>query len=210
MRLQKITLIAIAALALFAGPLPSTAGEKVGIAADNLADLLISASGGGELDRNPLDYDIIVQAVIALEGLGPDPDLGGATLLEVLSDETAEVTVVLPYDGAFRKLARDLGWDGKGGDAGAFATITGAFELATIRDVVKYHVVGGHLNILEVLQQRTFDTVLPGTSFTRAKLFSLVDNEPDLKNPRLRPPAQLQAGASVAHTISRVLIPVDL
>ena len=210
MHLKNMTLVAIFALSLLASPVPASADQKVVLAADNLAELLISASGGAELDRNPLDYDIIVQTVIALEGLGGDPDLGDATLLEVLSDPTAEVTVFLPNDGAFRKLARNLGWNGRGGDAGALSTITGAFDLTTIRDVVKYHVVGGHLNILEVLQQRTFDTVLPGTSFTRTKLFSLVDNEPDLKNPRLRPPVQLQAGASVAHTISRVLIPVDL
>jgi hypothetical protein len=207
MQFKSTFIIAFAAMALLARPIP---GHAVGGEADTLADLLIAASDGAELDRNPLDYDIIVQTVIALEALGGDPDLGGATLLDVLSNRDAEITVFVPHDGAFRKLARDLGWDGRGGDAGAFAVITGAFDLATIRDVVKYHVVGAHLNIFDVLRQRTFDTVLPGASFRRVRLFSLQDNEPDLKNPRLRPPVQLQRGRSVAHTISRVLIPVDL
>jgi hypothetical protein len=207
MRLKSTFLIAFAALALLARAAPS---HSLGTQADTLADLLIAASDGAELDRNPLDYDIIVQTVLALEALGGDPDLNDATLLDVLSDPDAEVTVFVPHDGAFRKLARDLGWNGRGGDAGALATITGAFDLATIRDVVKYHVIGTHLNIFDVLRQRTFDTVLPGASFRRVRLFTLQDNDPDLKNPRLRPPAQLQGGLSVAHTISRVLIPVDL
>ncbi len=208
---RKTYLLATGALIAMIMAAPSTnAQAQPAEPPASLADLLIAASAGGELDRNPRDYDIILQTVIALEALGGDPDLGGATLLDVLSNPVAEVTVFVPTDGAFRKLARDLGWNGKGGDAGALTTITGAFDLATVRDVVKYHVVGEALNIFQVLRQDTFDTALPGASFSRVGKFKLADNDPDLKNPRLRSPAQLTAGESVAHTISRVLVPIDL
>jgi hypothetical protein len=180
-----------------------------GAKAPTLADLLIDASGGAELDDNAHDYDIIVQTVIALESLGGDTDLGGATLLDVLSDPTAAVTAFVPRDSAFRRLARDLGWDGSGGDGGALTTITNTFPLETIRNVVKYHVVPGRLGVFKVLRTSTFDTVLPGTSFTRIGL-RLKDNDPDLRDPFLTLPLGLRGGRSIAHTITRVLIPVNL
>lgn len=209
--LQNLTAAAVVATALGSSAMvaldarPASAGDAPG----TLAELLIAASGGGDLDDNALDYDIIVQTVIALEGLGGDPDLGGATLLEVLSNPEAGVTVFVPRDSAFRRLARDLGWDGSGGDGGALTTIVGTFDLATIRNVVKYHVVPGRYSVLKVLRTRTFNTALPGTSFTRYG-FTLQDNEPDLRDPQLTLPLELRAGQGIAHTITRVLIPVNL
>jgi len=209
--LQNLTAATVVATTLGASVLvamdarPASATDAPG----TLAELLIAASGGAELDNNALDYDIIVQTVIALEALGGDPDLGGATLLEVLSNPEAGVTVFVPRDAAFRRLARDLGWNGSGGDGGALTTIVGAFDLATIRNVVKYHVVPDRYSVLKVLRTKTFDTALPGTSFTRVGL-TLKDNEPDLRNPQLTLPLELRAGKGIAHTITRVLIPVDL
>jgi hypothetical protein len=195
----------VLAVALATAVTPS----KVEAQAASLADLLIAASGGGELDDKGRDYDMILQTVITLEDLGGDADLGGATLLEVLSDPNAQVTVFAPRDRAMRRLARDLGWDGNGGDSGALAAIVGTFDLETIRNVVKYHVVGIPLTLIEVLRTKQFDTVLPGSSFTRSG-FSLRDNDPDLGNPRLSLPLELEGGQSIAHTINRVLIPIDL
>lgn len=197
-------LCAVLSTAVVAQPVPARADDP-----QNLAELLIAASGDANFDNNRFDYDIIVQTVLALESLGGDPDLGGATLLEVLSNPDAEVTVFVPRDAAFRKLAKDLGWDGLGGDAGAFAVIAGTFDLATIRNVVKYHVVPGSYGFLNLLRKRTFETALPGTSFKRYGL-NLRDNEPDLRNPRITLPLELRAGEGIAHTITRVLIPVDL
>ena len=209
--LQNLTAAAVVTTALGASALVAVDARPASAydGPDTLAELLIAASGGGELDNNALDYDIIVQTVIALEALGGDPDLGGATLLEVLSNPEAGVTVFVPRDAAFRRLARDLGWDGIGGDGGALTTIVGAFDLATIRDVVKYHVVPGRYSVLKVLRTKTFATALPGTSFTRIG-FTLTDNEPDLRDPQLTLPLELRAGQGIAHTITRVLIPVDL
>ncbi|MFN2428240.1 MAG: fasciclin domain-containing protein, partial [Candidatus Binatia bacterium] len=73
----------------------------------------------------------------------------------------------------------------------------------------KYHVVPGRYSVLKVLRTRIFDTALPGTSFTRVG-FTLKDNEPDLRDPQLTLPLELRAGQGIAHTITRVLIPVDL
>lgn len=196
-------MILVAAFALAVSPGKAQAQPAT------LADALIAASGGGELDNSPRDYDIIIQTVIALEDLGGDPDLGGATLLDVLSDPNAQVTVFVPRDRAMRRLASDVGWDGTGGDGGALTALVGAFDLETIRNVVKYHVVGEPLTLIDVLRAKTFDTVLPGASFTR-KFFILQDNDPDLRDPRLTLPLQIEAGQSIAHTINRVLIPVDL
>lgn len=209
--LQNVTAAAVVATALGASALVAmdTRPASADDAPATLAGLLIAASGGGELDDNEFDYDIIVQTVIALEGLGDDPDLGGVTLLDVLSNPEAEVTVFVPRDSAFRRLARDLGWDGKGGDGGALNKIVGTFDLATIRNVVKYHVVPGRLSVLDVFRTRTFNTALPGASFKRAGI-NLKDNEPDLRDPKLILPVELRAGAGTAHTITRVLIPVNL
>jgi len=209
--LQNLTAATVVATALGASAMvavdatPASANGTPG----TLAELLIAASGGAELDNSGLDYDIIVQTVIALEALGGDPDLGGATLLEVLSNPEAGVTVFVPRDSAFRRLARDLGWDGLGGDGGALNTIVGAFDLATIRNVVKYHVVLGRYSVLDVFGKKTFETALPGASFKRAGI-NLKDNEPDLRDPKLILPLELRAGQGIAHTISRVLIPVNL
>jgi hypothetical protein len=199
-------LILIAAFVALAQPVPA---QAFGSRADTLTDLLIEASGGGELDRNRYDYDILIQTVIALEALGGDPDLGGATLLDVLSNPEAEVTVFTPNDKAMRRLARVAGWDRRGGDAGALDAIVAAFDFETIRDVVKYHVVPERLGVFQVLRKRVFDTALPGASFRRYGV-RLVDNDPDLRDPTLTFPLQLRGGKSIAHTITRVLIPVDL
>lgn len=209
--LKKLTLTAavstfVATTALVATDVRTASADD---APETLAELLIAASGDASLDNNPFDYDIIVQTVIALEALGGDPDLGGATLLEVLSNPEAEVTVFVPRDSAFHRLARDLGWDGKGGDAVALSTITGTFDLATIRSVVKYHVVPGRFSILKVMRTKTFETALPDATFRRAGI-RLKDNDPDIKDARLTLPVELRAGAGTAHTITRVMIPLDL
>ncbi|MFN2427239.1 MAG: fasciclin domain-containing protein [Candidatus Binatia bacterium] len=208
--LQNLTAAAVVATAIGASTLVVVDARPASAdAPDTLAELLIAASGGGALDNSSLDYDILLQTVIALEALGGDPDLGGATLLEVLSNPEASITVFAPRDLAFRRLARDLGWNGSGGDGGALTTIVGAFDLATIRNVVKYHVVPGRYSVLKVLRTKTFHTALPGTSFKRVGL-TLKDNEPDLRDPQLTLPLELRGGKGTAHTITRVLIPVDL
>ena len=79
----------------------------------------------------------------------------------------------------------------------------------TLEEVADPLVYAEALTLIEVLRPKTFDTVLPGTSLVR-RFFTLHDNDPDLKNPRLSLPLQIEAGQSIAHTINRGLIPVDL
>ena len=84
----------------------------------------------------------------------------------------------------------------------------GAFSVK-LRGRQYYHVVPGRFSVGRVLTTRRFHTALPGTSFKR-RGFRLIDNEPDLRDPYLTLPLQLRGGKGIAHTITRVLIPVDL
>src|SRR5690606_8310685 len=60
----------------------------------------IVARSGGTFDRNLLDYDILLNAVIT------------ADLADVLDDPNSDVTVFAPNDLGFILTARDLGYRG--------------------------------------------------------------------------------------------------
>ena len=54
-----------------------------------------------------------------------------------------------------------------------------------------------------------YDMLLTGATI-RPRLFRLRDNDPDLRDPRLRSPINLNASNGIIHGINRVLIPIDL
>lgn len=163
----------------------------------------IVAASGGRFDRNWNDYDILLNAVQAA-------GLGGA-----LGDPAARLTVFAPDDLAFVLLARDLGyggWDEQGAWDHLVAALTslgGGDPIPVLTDVLRYHVSPGVLRPLDVLRAREIPTLL-GPAIGRRGI-SLVDAEPDLRDPRLDLFAlDRRASNGVVHGITRVLVPVDL
>lgn len=163
----------------------------------------IVAESGGEFDRNPYDYDMLLNAAQA------------AGLVDALADPHADLTLFAPNDRAFIKLAQDFGYEGRD-EAGAFDAIVGALTdlgggdpIPVLTDVLLYHVAGESLNPFQVLFSRSIDT-LQGESF-HVRGIRLVDNEPDLRDPLLNIfDLDNKATNGVVHGIWRVLIPVDL
>ncbi len=163
----------------------------------------IVASSGGEFDRNRFDYDILLNAVLAA-------DLAGA-----LSDPEANLTVLAPNDRAFIRLARDLGYEGRD-EEGAFnaivaalTTLGGGDPIPVLTNVLLYHVVPEGQSIRQLIKSRRISTLLEGATIT-PDFFKLLDNEPDVVNPRFTFPVNVNASNGVIQTINRVLIPLDL
>ena len=167
----------------------------------------IVASSGGKFDKNKFDYDILLNAVLA------------ADLADALANPDASLTVFAPNDLAFIRLARDLGYKGYD-EAGAWhflvAALTdlgGGDPIPVLTDVLLYHVAPKRISVFgftrAVLRDATIETLLEGAT-VKPFFFGLIDNEPDLMNPRLAFPLNVRASNGIIHTLSRVLIPVDL
>jgi uncharacterized surface protein with fasciclin (FAS1) repeats len=205
-RIALSMLTAIAVVSLAAVPASAHGGGKSGkhpwkpappAPTANLVETAVAASGGGAFDDNEWDYDILVQAVLAT-GLAP-----------TLSDAGAEFTVFAPNDKAFRKTVWELtnSWLP---EKATFDTLVATLGVDTIRQVLLYHVVGGaRLSPSDVVSSSSLTMANGGT--VGVKFPKLVDQDPDLRNPRLVLKAiDIQATNGVIHTIDRVLLPVDL
>jgi uncharacterized surface protein with fasciclin (FAS1) repeats len=163
----------------------------------------VLAKSGGSFDRNPFDYDILLTAADA------------AGLVGALDDEAAGLTVFAPDDGAFVRTARSLGYAGHS-EAGAWdflvATLTtlgGGNPIPTLTNVLLYHVTPGVRGPVSVVLSDSLPTLLGET--IDVKFLKLVDKDPDLQDPYLFVPGiNKRASNGVIHTITRVLIPVDL
>jgi uncharacterized surface protein with fasciclin (FAS1) repeats len=127
--------------------------------------------------------------------------------------------VFAPNDRAFIRLARDLGYHGRD-EAGTWEFLVEALTglgdgdpIPVLTDILKYHVVPDRVNVFgfvkAVIRNQEIPTLLEGATLDPF-LFGLVDNEPDLRNPRLTFPVNIRASNGFIHTINRVLIPVDL
>lgn len=163
----------------------------------------IVASSGGDFDANRLDFDILLNAVTTAE-------LGDA-----LADEMASLTLLAPNDRAFVALARDLGYEGFQ-ESGAFDAIVdvltelgGGDPIPLLTDILLYHVVDGALTAKQIVESSELNT-LQGATIEPNGL-SLIDNDPELANPRLWLEAvDLPASNGRVHTIGRILFPIDV
>ncbi|MBL9077162.1 MAG: fasciclin domain-containing protein [Planctomycetes bacterium] len=179
-------------------------------AQDTIADLVVAASGGaaaGTFDQNGNDYDLLLTA------------LNTAGLTAAVADPAADLTVFAPRDAAFVRLARDLGYQGQDEQGSwtflvqALTTLGGGDPVPVLQDVLKYHVAPARITLFGVLVRSLFGipipTLVPGATIQPA-FTRLIDNEPDLGDPRVRLPLNLFATNGVVHTIDRVLLPIDL
>ena len=177
---------------------------------NTIADLVVASSGGataGTFDQNGNDYDLLLTA------------LNTAGLTAAVADPNANLTVFAPRDSAFVDLARDLGFQGHD-EQGAWtflvATLTtlgNGNPIPVLQDVLKYHVVPARITFFGVVFRSIvgipIPTLVPGATIQPA-FFRLIDNDPSLRDPRVRLPLNLFADNGVVHTIDRVLLPIDL
>lgn len=196
----------LALLAAVAAPLTAT----VTPAQNTIAAIVVAASGGataGQFDQNGNDYDILLNA------------LQTANLVGAVADPTANLTVFAPNDRAFLRLARDLGFTGDG-EADTWTFLVDALTqlgngnpVPVLTDILLYHVAPERIRAFDVIVRSLFRqqiTTLNAGATIRPFFLTLIDNEPDLRNPFLIAPINLTASNGVIHGISRVLIPIDL
>ncbi|KRB36599.1 fasciclin domain-containing protein [Microbacterium sp. Root180] len=194
MKKSRLVIAAAAALALVLSAAPAQA-HGGGTPPGTIVDVAVAASGGGTPDKNPYDYDILVQAVLAT-------GLDGA-----LSDTSTKYTVFAPNDRAFLRLVTDLTGKAPASEAEALTTITSAFTIDQITGILLYHVVPGKkLGPVKVLTARSL-TMADG-GIVKPRGITLRDETPALADPRLVLWAiNIPASNGVIHTIDRVLVP---
>lgn len=179
--------LVVAATAAAAVVVPST---SAGASRPTIAGIVSQSGGEGQFDRNPFDYDILLNAVIAADLVGA---LNGST----------ELTVFAPDDAAFMRTARDLGFTGRT-EKQAFDFLAGALG-ENLPTVLLYHVAPGRLGPLQVLFSGHIDTLAQQSFGVRG--LRLIDKgagpDPFLNLFAL----DIKASNGVIHGITRVLVP---
>lgn len=216
MRLRKLVATALASAVIGGAALAASPASATGAPADKtLAEIL--AASGPIGDRDWYDFDIIngvVGAIIANDTNNDSP------LRLALDPNSPKLTVFLPNDRAFQALAADL--LGKkywfASEAKVAEGLLGAIDLATLEQVVLYHVHVGYVDSATALSvKRGFKlpmaaggdiTVWPVRGLKTAVLG---DNDRNDANPTLvRSKLDIKASNGIAHGISLVLRPADL
>jgi uncharacterized surface protein with fasciclin (FAS1) repeats len=201
--------LAVALATLLATGLPASATTKTPKGTTSLATVL-SKDGSG-FDRNPYDYDILDNAVTAVLTAKPESAVG------VLADGTVPLTAFLPNDKAFLRLAQDVLGGSYKSERDVFTKLAGALGVATIENVLLYHVVpGATVTYRQALKANgaSLPTALEGSSI-RVKvkyrvLVQLVDADRNDRNPFVVQPNVNKGNRQIAHGIDRVLRPVNL
>jgi hypothetical protein len=193
-------------IAAAASPAQAAPGER------SLAAVL--TADGNHFDRDPSDYDIVTEAVLAVLAAKPGSDVG------VLTDGSVRLTAFIPSDRAFRVLVHDLTGQWYQREKRVFNELVAAVGVDAVETVLLYHVVPGvKINkkaalasdgaVLTTAQGGTFtvDVVRPATAKIRLR-----DNDPDDYDPRINPGRfDINRGnKQIAHGITQVLRPFDL
>jgi uncharacterized surface protein with fasciclin (FAS1) repeats len=187
-----------------AGPAAASSSGDRSLAAVLTAD-------GNRFDRNPRDYDIVTEAVLAVLAAKP------SSPVSVLTDGSVPLTAFIPNDRAFRILVKDLTGRWVVKESAVFAAVAG-LGIDTVETVLLYHVVPG-ATITKAQARRadgaTLTTAQGGTvtvrvPFRRAPLVILKDQDRNDANPFVVRFDINKGNAQIAHGIALVLRPVDL
>jgi uncharacterized surface protein with fasciclin (FAS1) repeats len=216
MRLPRLLIAALATVAvagttLAAAPAASasTTTKSHQLGTRSLAAVL--TSDGNTFDHNPYDYDIVTQAVLAVLAAKPNSPVG------VLADGNTPVTAFLPTDQAFRFLVKDLTGKWVVSEKKVFAAVAG-LGIDTVETVLLYHVIPGATITKKaalgsngaVLTTAQGGTVKVRVSCRWHPVVSLVDQDPDARNPRVVKFDLNKGNKQIAHGVDRVLRPVNL
>lgn len=207
-------LVAAATLAgTFALASPAQAAEGPTIlGAVTTADRYTSTENANGLDRfrwdqrNWYDFDILTAAVVA-----------DGTLVGAVTDPATAVTLFAPNDRAFQLLAYDLTGRWFWTEQGVLDAIVGAVKAGKVNltNVLTYHVVAGKFLKADIvpLIGKPIPTLNGNTFVVKPPnflgLIEIKDNVDAFRNPYLVR-TDIDAGKSVIHVISRVLIPANV
>jgi uncharacterized surface protein with fasciclin (FAS1) repeats len=206
---SAFTAIAMTGAVFATAAAPAEAGDKHKPGNRSLATVL--AADGSGFDKNPHDFDILENAVLAVLAAKPHSPVG------VLADGKVRLTAFAPTDAAFRHLVADLTGKRIKSERKVFKTLAGV-GIDTVEAVLLYHVVpGATITYKQALKAdgAKLQTALEGAKVkvkVRGKRVILVDKDRDDRNPRviLRLRDINKGNKQIAHGIDRVLRPIDL
>jgi uncharacterized surface protein with fasciclin (FAS1) repeats len=209
--MRKALILGVAAIGLAALPPANSASASGGGNGPTLAEILLAdaASDGPDgFDRRRWDYDIVTQAVLLF------PDLVAAA-----SDPSAQLTVFLPNDQAFRQLVREVTGTAPRSEAEVFAAVA-SLGTDTVLRVLQYHILPGAISYWAALgaDGEALATLLPDAAITVDvdgpwwwRYVRLGDLDADDRDAVVvHPSVGGEAANGYAHGIDRVLRPIDL
>lgn len=202
--LRKMLVVPFVVGALVAGAMVPAGATGSGTNNRTIVDVLVKKSSTNGFDHRAWDYDLLLEAATT------------AGLADELGNPDADLTVFAPNDAAFVRTARDLGYSGTS-ESGAWSFLVtaltdlgGGDPIPVLTNILLYHVAEGRIGAVKVVFSSEIDTLL-GAGFGVRRGIVLVDKDPQLPNPFLNLGAvNLRAKNGVVHTVSRVLIPVDI
>lgn len=178
----------------------------------SLAEVL--TADGDRFDRNPADFDIVTEAVLAVLAAKPD------SAVSVLTDGSVALTAFLPNDLSFKLLAQDLTGKYRVSERATFEALVEAVGVDTIEQVLLYHVVPGATidSATALASDGVALTTAQGATFTvdvlspKAGLVRLRDQDKDDADPFLvgRKLDLNEGNKQIAHGIFLVLRPIDV
>src|SRR5690606_30474070 len=136
MKIRTIAATLLSTALLGAGvlaPATATAAEPEG----NRSLAAVLTADGNQFDRNPFDYDILTEAVLAVLDAKPD------SAVSVLTDGDVALTAFLPSDLSFKLLAKDLTGKYNFSEKATFEALVEEVGVDTVEQVLLYHVVPG-------------------------------------------------------------------
>ncbi len=203
--MKKACLWLVAMLAVI---LPLTLGASPANAAGHRSLATVLTSDGNKFDRNPNDFDITTQAVLAVLAAKPDSPVG------VLTDGNVRLTAFVPTDRAFRRLVHSLTGKQVRQESKVFAAVAG-LGIDTVEAVLLYHVVPG-ATITKKMALKSdgakLTTALGSTLkvSVHGRSVRLLDKDLNARNARIVKFDINKGNAQIAHAINRVLRPADL
>jgi len=171
-------------------------------------ELVVCASGEKGVDKRKADFDILRDLIAA------------ANLRETIAD-LKDITLFMPNDRAFQKLAKDFGYRKKTYDEEGIVQflvkiLSDMGDLTEVlKTVITYHFGEDAYSFKELKVGKTIKTLQGGTfrSVPNKKGNSAIlrDEEPTIRNPIIQTKMNdLETNQGRVHVITRILIPADL